>query len=1284
MLERFFVVGAAPYPLLWQQHDPWLVLLSLAIDVGASMVALHMVGLARAARSARARQQALLSGVVALAAGIWAMHFVALLAFEPYAQGRFDPWITAASLLPSLMASWVALSLLAQPVINARMLILSAVLVALGIGSMHYIGIEAAAIAPILRYDPFWFVISLVVAVLLALLALWVRFGMQRYWPYGERAAIVLAGLVMGMSISGMHYTGMAAIRFVQPVASVPLAESLLQRNIVLLLAIATVTLASGLLAMAISIGIRYRQMLENARQSEARQRAVLDTAVDAVVMINGQGIIQSFNQSAERMFGWSAAEILGHNVNILMPEPYRSAHDGYLRRHLQTGHTSIIGIGREVEGVRKDGTRIPMRLAVGRVAQTEAGSEPLFVGFLIDLTDFKALERERRRGEGQLRSLISNLPGVAFRCHAGGDWPMVFVSEAVETLTGWRADELVHGQMHFGQLILAEDSARITPDISHAMLYSLPYQLEYRIRTRTGSIRWVAEYGRVLPKDQGDGYWRDGVMLDITEAKTRSAEFESTVAAINRSQAMAEFGLDGRILGVNENFLQLTGYSREELLGRLHRSLCSPEEADSDRYRQFWQRLAAGTFQAGEFERRAKDGHPLWIYATYNPILNASGSVDRIIKLATDLSTRRAMEQDLRRAKDSAEQAAAARASFLANMSHEIRTPMNAIIGFTEALLETRLDASQRRHLETVHHSAQSMLRLLNDILDTAKLEKGAVTLEIAPFNLRELCEQVLASLRINADKKGIALHLDYPATVAEFWQGDDFRIQQILLNLVGNAIKFTHEGQVLLRVSGHSGALSLVVEDTGIGMDESTLRRIFDPFAQADASTSRRYGGTGLGTTIAHQLAELMQGRIHLSSQLGVGSTFRVHLPLAEAGAGVALSQQGVIELPRLRILVVDDVAANLELLELILARQGHSVVRASSGEEAIDWCARESFDLVLMDLQMPGMDGLEATRRIRAVEVLNRQGASADDRPSQWRPLPIIALSANVLEQDQRAALAAGMNGFAGKPLEPPRLMAEMARVLGLGSSHAVVAPPSGALPARQHAPMLVIDSTRGLSLWQQATPWLAAIKQLLRESGQVLQEAQRLHAAQDAAGLQALAHRLKGAAASLALPGLQEVAANWEAAIKQQSGWASELMADFLSQLQQAYAALHLALEEQARQQQDETLSSSTGEPSASSGEAAPSAEPSSSQMSMDGGMLSAAQRVALQEACLNLEQALLIGELRGQPLAILEQYLPQQQLQALLMALDRFDFAEAQCQLHVLRETFHLKEHHESD
>ncbi|MGE8357480.1 MAG: ATP-binding protein, partial [Microvirgula sp.] len=368
---------------------------------------------------------------------------------------------------------------------------------------------------------------------------------------------------------------------------------------------------------------------------------------------------------------------------------------------------------------------------------------------------------------------------------------------------------------------------------------------------------------------------------------------------------------------------------------------------------------------------------------------------------------------------------AAAAKGIFLANMSHEIRTPMNAIIGFTELLLDGELTALQRRHLGTVRQSARSLLGLLNDILDTTKLEKGAFRLEQIHFSLQALATQVMASMRLAAEARSLELTVHFPPDLDEYCVGDPLRVQQILTNLIGNAIKFTERGRVSLDFHRKHELLFIEVRDTGIGMTAEQLSRIFAPFTQADASISRRFGGTGLGTTIARQLTELMGGTIQVESEPGRGSVFRVALPLPP-GSAPAEKAQGVstMSLPPLNILVADDVAQNLELLTLIMEQGGHRVTTACNGEDALRQFMAGRFDIVLMDVHMPHMDGLEAVRRLRACE--REQGRVAT---------PVIALTASVQDTDREAAREAGMDGFAMKPLDVPRLLAEMARVVGL---------------------------------------------------------------------------------------------------------------------------------------------------------------------------------------------------------------------------------------------------------
>ena len=505
----------------------------------------------------------------------------------------------------------------------------------------------------------------------------------------------------------------------------------------------------------------------------------------------------------------------------------------------------------------------------------------------------------------------------------------------------------------------------------------------------------------------------------------------------------------------------------------------------------------------------------------TVSPLFE-DGVLTGCVAVFHDITQHKRHEAELRQAKEQAEQASQARSSFLANMSHEIRTPLNAILGFTEALLDTPLNPQQQRQLTTVRQSGRTLLGLLNDILDTAKLEKGALQLEVRDFSLRQLCQQLVDMLSLEAGKKALSLYLDYPPEEPEFFQGDALRIHQVLLNLLTNAIKFTAIGSVTLHVrQGPEQWLHVQVQDTGIGMTAEQLSRVFTPFAQADASTTRRFGGTGLGTTIARQLVELMHGRLQVSSIPNQGTCFTVCLPLPPGQPVAATPMLASVALPPLRILAVDDVPENLELLQLVLARDGHQVTLASGGQAALALLKAQAFDVVLLDLHMPDIDGFAVTTQWRAWQA--QQGQA---------PTPVIALSASVLLQDRQQAFDVGMNGFAQKPLSVPCLQAEIARVLHLDAPAASLAPllplaPAAATaPAASAPPAAVCDEAAALALWGSRAQWQGALQRSMAQFPAVLAQLQALHAAAQMADVAALAHRWRGVAGNLQLPALAQ--------------------------------------------------------------------------------------------------------------------------------------------------------------
>ncbi|HEY9192190.1 MAG TPA: ATP-binding protein, partial [Methyloversatilis sp.] len=406
-----------------------------------------------------------------------------------------------------------------------------------------------------------------------------------------------------------------------------------------------------------------------------------------------------------------------------------------------------------------------------------------------------------------------------------------------------------------------------------------------------------------------------------------------------------------------------------------------------------------------------------------------------------------------------------------------------------------------QHRQLGIVSSSARSLLRLLNDILDSAKLERGAVDLEVLDFDLQDLMSQLTSALAGEASSKGLTLSVELEPGLGRYFRGDAMRIRQVLMNLVGNAIKFTQVGRVTVRVQMRGRMLHFAVEDTGIGIAADRLPVIFDPFTQADASMSRRFGGTGLGTTICRQLVELMGGLIWADSTLGVGSTFHFTLPL-EPGVAPPVKVSGKnTDLPSLKILAVDDVAQNVELLASLMEPAGHAVTACTDARSAIRLAAERDFDVILMDLHMPKISGLEAAQAIRKAE-----------QESGREAVPIIALTASVLESDRAAARAAGMDGFAAKPIELDNLYPEIARVLGHATAPAVAT--VVAVPAEP-----VLDKARAMSIWRDETRVLNVFNRLIGDMADLSGTLTALAEAGARADMIALAHRFRGVSANV---------------------------------------------------------------------------------------------------------------------------------------------------------------------
>ena len=662
-----------------------------------------------------------------------------------------------------------------------------------------------------------------------------------------------------------------------------------------------------------------------------------------------------------------------------------------------------------------------------------DTGVPTQFIAIRTDITARKLMEVAINAAEARLRHITNAVPGVVYQCEVGnGQVRYTFVSDRLGEIRGLDRDALLADGHIAAQQLVPEDYERYVQGILAAAARREAWSTEYRIWLPDGSLRWIR--GEISPELEltvngatvFTGIWQDVTLLK--EAGARLHEITENIPAAVYQYQLAPNGFYVFPF-CSPAILQIAGVTPEDVMVDIRAILARVHPGDKASL------LAAFTGSAGSNEPWLLDfrilhkvsGATVWVHAESRPKKAADGSI-RWNGYLADISESKRVSEELSRAKEGAESANRAKSDFLATMSHEIRTPMNGVIGMTDLVLDTELTEEQREYLNIVKSSSESLLKVINDILNFSKIEAGKLLIEKIPFNLGRTVSDTLKALAMRAHAKGIELVCDVEPDVPMLVLGDPGRLRQILLNLIGNAIKFTDRGEVVVHVAvapgkGKKSIFQFSIIDTGIGIPQSKLSSIFDAFSQEDSTITRRYGGTGLGLTISARLVEALAGRISVESEPGRGSKFNFSISL-NLDPHSKEEPLDVRQLAGLRVMVVDDNELNLVVLARLLKSVGAQVHAAASGEEAVTMMSHEidpvcPFDVVLLDARMPGLDGFDTAQRIVALP--------------QCAGIPLVLLSLAGLKSDAQQSHAIGFSAYLSKPFTRDELVQVLLRVM-----------------------------------------------------------------------------------------------------------------------------------------------------------------------------------------------------------------------------------------------------------